>query len=308
MLRAVLVFALGATAPVLAQESHSGLNGTLESGIYTSATNTFKIPVPVLPELGARISDTDNVVIFKDGFDVLQITIGAFPQDATQRWELSTRGTKDYLIYFIGTIVLEDFKRFCPETTIESARYASRLPGRRAFRLHPPARRLDVRRPAAGLRRSAQASGGEAWQPLFVKNGYVFVISTELVRAGHRGFPLQQDRPGGGPDPAQAPASTSSRRCQFTKPAAQGRPPVADRMISSSSSLPGHRRPRRLVRGPHHEGQRLRRRGEYRRRDRRRRSSAASAFGCSASWPSGFIGSLRLRRRSAPSSLSGSSA
>lgn len=100
MLRAVLVFALGATAPVLAQESHSGLNGTLESGIYTSATNTFKIPVPVLPELGARISDTDNVVIFKDGFDVL-ITIGAFPQDATQRWELSTRGIKDYLIYFM---------------------------------------------------------------------------------------------------------------------------------------------------------------------------------------------------------------
>ena len=62
------------------------LAGTIDAGVYTSPTNAFKIAVPVLPALGGKVHDTDHVVIFQDDFGT-QITIGAFKQDATQRWE-----------------------------------------------------------------------------------------------------------------------------------------------------------------------------------------------------------------------------
>jgi hypothetical protein len=179
MLRALIVLLLAAAVRGEAQQDAPTLAGTLESGVYTSATNTFKIKVPVMPELGGRIRDTEHVVMFQDSFGI-QISVGAFTQDATQRWELSTRGIKDYLIYFFGTFVLADFKRYCPDTRMESAAFASDyldgalfcyilLPGGSAFENQlvfgvpgkpPVAKRGNV---------------------LFVRNGYVFVVSTELA-------------------------------------------------------------------------------------------------------------------------------
>jgi hypothetical protein len=198
MLRAVLVLVLGAAVPVVAQQSQSVLNGTLESGIYTAASNAFKIQVPVLPELGARISDTEHVVMFQDSFDV-QISIGAFRQDATQRWELSTRGMKDYLIYFMGNIVLEDFRRYTPGTTIESAKYAPDymegalfcyilLPGGSMF-ANQVAAFTDPNKPPVAKRGNL----------LFVKNGVVFVVSTELAErvtegAAYKKTPEEEDQ------------------------------------------------------------------------------------------------------------------
>jgi hypothetical protein len=157
-----------------------GLAGSIVGGVYTSAGNAFKIPILVLPELGGRIRDTDHVVMFQDSF-ALQVSIGAFTQDATQRWELSTRGTKDYLIYFMGSIVLEDFKRYAPGTTIESARYAPELfdgalfcyillPGGTMF--------ADQVAPFNDPSRPPVAKRGNL---LFLKNGFVFVISSELA-------------------------------------------------------------------------------------------------------------------------------
>src|SRR5215217_3249142 len=72
--------------------------------------------------LGGEITDTPNVVTFQDDFNV-HVSIAAFPQDATQRWELSTRGQKDYLIYFFSNFVLPAFKQSFEGVRIESAKF-----------------------------------------------------------------------------------------------------------------------------------------------------------------------------------------
>src|SRR5215217_4400515 len=77
--------------------------------------------------LGGEITDTPNVVTFQDDFNV-HISIAAFPQDATQRWELSTRGLKDYLIYFFRDFVLADFRQSFEGVQIESAKFGP-VPG-----------------------------------------------------------------------------------------------------------------------------------------------------------------------------------
>ena len=87
-----------------------GLEGKVEGRNYVSPTGMFKVAIPVLPELGGEITDTPNVVTFQDDFNV-HVSIAAFPQDATQRWQLSTQGTKDYCIYFFRDFVLADFRR-----------------------------------------------------------------------------------------------------------------------------------------------------------------------------------------------------
>ncbi len=74
------------------------LLGRVDGRTYISPTGAFKVSIPVLPELGGNITDTENVVTFQDDFNT-HISIAAFPQDATQRWEMSTRGLKDYLVY-----------------------------------------------------------------------------------------------------------------------------------------------------------------------------------------------------------------
>ena len=91
---------LGLVARAQSPQS-AALAGKVEGKTYVSPTGIFKVTIPVLPELGGEITDTPNVVTFQDAFNV-HISIAAFPQDATQRWENSTRGPKDYLIYFFS--------------------------------------------------------------------------------------------------------------------------------------------------------------------------------------------------------------
>ncbi len=179
MLRVLSVLFLAAAATGRSQETAPALAGTLESGFYSSPTNAFRIAVPVLPELGGKIRDTEHVVMFQDSFGI-QISVGAFTQDATQRWELSTRGIKDYLIYFFGSFVMADFKRYCPEAQIESAGFSADfmdgalfsyilLPGGSMF-----ADELGFGTPG----KPPVAKRGNV---VFVKNGFVFVVSTELA-------------------------------------------------------------------------------------------------------------------------------
>jgi hypothetical protein len=159
-------------------EPESGLVGKVADSVYTSPTGAFRMEIPVLADLGGTIRDTSNVVTFHDTFGT-QISVAAFPHDATQRWELSTRGIKDYLIYYFENFVLPDFKRFCPQTTVESAGFSADLmegslftyillPGGSMF-----ADRLPFGQPGA----PPVAKRGNL---LFVKNGFTFVISTEL--------------------------------------------------------------------------------------------------------------------------------
>lgn len=117
----LLTFVSGVS--LIAQTAPATLAGTIEGNTYVSPTGTFRVAVPVLPELGGRIIDNESAVTFQDNFNVL-VTIASFPMDATQRWELSTRGLKDYLIYFFSNYVMPDFLQTFPGSRVESAKYA----------------------------------------------------------------------------------------------------------------------------------------------------------------------------------------
>ena len=99
------------------------LIGRIEGKRYVSPTGAFRVTIPVLPELGGRVVDTETVVTFQDDFNVL-CTIAAFPMDASLRWEFSTRGQKDYLAYFFANVVMPDFQQSFPGARAESAKYA----------------------------------------------------------------------------------------------------------------------------------------------------------------------------------------
>src|SRR5437764_450089 len=107
MLRFTLALLCAAIAlAAKGQDAPAGpaLVGKIEGRTYISPTGQFKVTIPVLPELGGDVTDTPNVVTFQDDFN-LHVSIAAFQQDATQRWEMSTRGLKDYLIYFFSNYV-----------------------------------------------------------------------------------------------------------------------------------------------------------------------------------------------------------
>jgi hypothetical protein len=179
MLRATPILLLAA-ATALGQEPAAppALVGTVENGVYASPTGAFTIEIPVLPELGGQIRDTTNVVTFHDSFGI-QISIGAFPHDATLRWQYSTRGTKDYLFYFFSTFVIEDFKRFCPAVEIQSAGYSSDLMDGSlfTFMLLPGGSAFEDKLAFIPPGQPPIAKRGNM---IFVKNGATFVISTEL--------------------------------------------------------------------------------------------------------------------------------
>jgi hypothetical protein len=179
MLRVIPLFLLAAAAlSAEAQQLSSALAGTVEGDVYISPSGAFKMTIPVLPALGGVITDTNNVVTFHDGYGV-HVSVAAFPHDATQKWELSTRGTKDYLVYFFTSFVLPDFRRFSSGTHIESAGFSADfldgslftyvlMPGGSMFE-GPPS---FAARPAPPVAKRGNL--------LFVKNGFTFVVSTEL--------------------------------------------------------------------------------------------------------------------------------
>jgi hypothetical protein len=217
MLRTLSALVLGAAAAACqAQNLPTPLIGTVDAGVYTSPTGAFKIEVPVLPELGGIVRDTHDVVTFRDSFSV-QVTIGAFAQDASQRWELSTRGPKDYLVYFFSNFVLRDFKGFCPGATVQSAGFsADFLDGALfTFVLLPGGSTFLDRQPFGTGGAPPVAKRGNL---IFIKNGYTFVISTELSErvtegAGYKKTTHEED------DILRARLLGLTKKMTFVKPA-----------------------------------------------------------------------------------------
>jgi len=189
MLRFLFVFAALFVAPVLkAQDAPPPppLVGKIEGRTYVSPSGMFKVTIPVLPELGGDVTDTPNVVTFQDDFNV-HVSIATFPQDATQRWEMSTRGLKDYLTYFFANFVLADFKQNFEGVQIESAKFLPTfLDGSLiAFMLVPNGSMFANRIPNLGT--SDRVTVAKRGNLLFVRNGHIFVISTELAERAIEG-------------------------------------------------------------------------------------------------------------------------
>jgi hypothetical protein len=185
-MKSALFLALGFLAvPALhgaepASAAETPLNGKIVEGTYFSPTKAFKIAIPVLPELGGSVTDTENVVTFEDNFNV-HVSIAAFPQDATQRWELSTRGAKDYLIYFFTSFVMPDFMQRYEGAKVESARFIPALNDGTllTYTLLPGGSMFADRASLPGTDpKTIVAKRGNL---LFVKSGFIFVISTEYA-------------------------------------------------------------------------------------------------------------------------------
>lgn len=198
MLRLCFLWLTLLSAPLLAQNNGAGdLLGRIEGGTYISPTEAFRVTIPVLPELGARILDTENVVTFQDEFNVL-ITIAAFPMDATQRWEFSTRGRKDYLAYFFGNFVMPDFQRSFPGARVESAKYAPSI-GEGSLLVYTllPGGSMFTHR-LAFLGPNDTVPDAKRGNLLVVRNNWLFVLSIELAervleRSSYNKTPAEED-------------------------------------------------------------------------------------------------------------------
>ncbi len=177
MARFPLALLLASATALVAQAQD--LAGRIEGKSYVSPTGVFKVVIPVLPELGGEITDTPNVVTFQDDFNV-HVSIAAFPQDATQRWELSTRGVKDYLIYFFSNFVLADFRQTYRGAQIESAKFipAQQEGALLTYLLVPGGTMFADRVPRLTANNIPVAKRGNL---LFVRHGHIFVVSIELA-------------------------------------------------------------------------------------------------------------------------------
>lgn len=177
-----LALALGLGGPAARGQDGPPLVGTLKGNIYTSATGAFQIVSPVSPDLGGVIVDTPNVVTFEDSFTTF-VTIVAFQLDATQKWEMDTANSRrDYLISFFTEHVLPDFRSSFPSVQVEpTGRFLPGMldgaflvylliPGGSMF-AHPELQIAAETKPPVAKRGNL----------LFVRNGYIFVVSTELA-------------------------------------------------------------------------------------------------------------------------------
>lgn len=183
MLRFIPVALLLAAGPLWAQTEtplSPGLAGHVEGRTYVAPGGTFRVPIPVLPELGGSITDTPNVVTFQDQFNV-HISIAAFPMDATQRWELSTRGLKDYLTYFFDTFIMADFRQMFPNAQIESSTFSPDVMNGAytTFTLLPGGSMFGDKHAILGTDESPPVA--KRGNLVFVRNGVIYIISTELA-------------------------------------------------------------------------------------------------------------------------------
>jgi hypothetical protein len=179
--RLTRLFLICALLAVAARAQSGIMMGRIEDGFYVSPTGEYKVPVPVLPELGGTLNDTENVVTFSDDFST-HISIACFPQSASQKWELDTRGLRDYLLYFFTSFVLVDFQNRFPGSSIESARFLPDLLGGTmiTFALMPGGSYFETKNRITDLPPETPVVAKRGTL-LFVHNRHVFVLSLELT-------------------------------------------------------------------------------------------------------------------------------
>ena len=188
MFRLSLFLVAGVLVPAAASGQGAPLAGRLEGDTYFSATGEFSLPLPVLRELGGTVTDTENVVTFSDSYST-HISIACFPQDALQRWELETRGLRDYLLYFFTDFVLTDFGRRFPGSKVESARFVPELHDGSliTYAELPGGSHFEPKEGVLGTASDRRVTAKRGTL-LFVRNRHVYVLSTELAeRATQRG-------------------------------------------------------------------------------------------------------------------------
>lgn len=157
------------------------LYGEIKGTTYVAPGGRYRVTIPVLPELGGQIQDTENVVTFDDPVST-HVSIACFPLDLSNKWELETRGVRDYLEYFYKEFVFPDFLARFPGASNEASLYSPQLRDGAllVFTLLPGGSVFEARSSVLdGLANTpAVAKRGTL---LFVQNGCVFIISSELA-------------------------------------------------------------------------------------------------------------------------------
>jgi hypothetical protein len=163
-----------------AQPKAGGLYGEIIRGDYHAPNGTYYITLPVLPELGATVSDTPSVVVFRDQFSI-HISIGSFPHDASQRWELSSRGLQDYLSYYFINFVFPDFEQLFPGSRIESTTFEADVMGGAlvVYSILPGGTMFAHRR--INIDPENKEPDAKRGNLIFIRHGHVYVISVELA-------------------------------------------------------------------------------------------------------------------------------
>jgi hypothetical protein len=181
---ALLALVITGAASIEAQDNNlvpaPGLYGQLRGTTYVAPENRFRIAVPVLPELGGRIDDTENVVTFSDEVST-HVSIACFPLDLSNKWERDTRGIREYLAFFYGEFVFPDFARRFPEAATERMLYTPDLHDGAlfAFTLLPGGSAFEARSSVVDTPGSAPAA--KRGNLLFVHNDSILILSIELA-------------------------------------------------------------------------------------------------------------------------------
>jgi hypothetical protein len=176
----LVLFSLILAVPGAAQ-TRGALHGSVEEGnVYISPTGLFKVPIPVLPELGGVINDTPNAVVFRDSFTE-NLSIGAFRMNRGQRWEFETRDRRDYLVLFFNEVMLPDFAENVPGAQVESAEFMPGIHGGTmiAYVLLPEGSLFSNQNRLFQAAREMEVA--KRANMIFVKDGHVVVVSSELA-------------------------------------------------------------------------------------------------------------------------------
>ena len=175
----VFVATIGLLYSLRAQDNPRSLVGLIQGDQYVSPTGAFSVTIPVLPELGGSISDTDNVVTFQDAYTTHQ-SIACFKMDASQHREEETRGRKEYLVWFFTNFVQADFQQRYPGASIESAHFLHNVQAGTllTYNLLPGGSMFALKAEGFGKDHSPLAKRGNL---VFINNNFVYVISIELA-------------------------------------------------------------------------------------------------------------------------------
>jgi hypothetical protein len=170
---------LVASVSVSITQAQVRLAGRVEGTYYIAPTGSYKIAIPVLPELGGKIVDTPEVVTFEDDFNV-HASLACFRMDATQRWEHETRGRRDYLVWFFTNFVQADFQSRFTGSKVESAKFIPAMEGGAllCFNLLPGGTMFADRPSFSTTDDVFVAKRGNL---LFLRDGFVYVLSIELA-------------------------------------------------------------------------------------------------------------------------------
>lgn len=176
----VVATAGASTTPEALTTPAAGLYGQIRGTTYIAPEGRYRVTMPVLPELGGKAYDTENVVTFSDDVST-HISIACFPLDLSQRWERDTRGVREYLGFFYAEFMFPDFANRYPEAATERALFTPDLFGGTlfVFTLLPGGSAFAGR--TSVIESPETVPAAKRGNLLFLQNDCIFVISMELA-------------------------------------------------------------------------------------------------------------------------------